>query len=126
MADRSQKLRLAAIKRALRAQLPQPVEESQIADQIEKYLFKHFETVPGKPKLARGVASHLSGQFLVTGKRALGWLECIIEIYPERLDQLSHQASLETLMRLLRAGKLPNSPVARVPRKFWGPTTRLI
>ena len=125
MINRSEKLRVAAIKRALRAKLPQAVNESQIADEIEKYLFKHFETVPAKPKLARGVASHLSGQFLITGKRALGWLECIIEIYPEEIERLSSQAGIEALMRLARAGKLPNSPVAHVPRKFWGPTTRI-
>jgi hypothetical protein len=125
MMNRREKLRVAAIKRALRSKLPQPVDESQTADEIEKYLFKHFETVPAKPKLARGVASHLSGQFLVTGKRVLGWLQCIIEIYPEELKHLSDRASLESVMRLLRAGKLPNSPVAHVPRKFWGPTTRI-
>jgi hypothetical protein len=125
MMNRREKLRVAAIKRALRSKLPQPVDESQTADEIEKYLFKHFETVPAKPKLARGVASHLSGQFLVTGKRVLGWLQCIIEIYPEELKHLFDRASLESVMRLLRAGKLSNSPVAHVPRKFWGPTTRI-
>jgi hypothetical protein len=125
IANRSQKIRAAAIKRALRAQLPQPLAESQIADEIERYLFRHFETVPGKPKLARGLASHLSGQFLVTGKRFLGWLQCIIEIYPEELKHLSDRAGLESLLRLARAGKLPDSPVAHVPRKFWGPTTRI-
>lgn len=125
MANRRQKLRVAAIRRALHAQLPQPVDESQIADGIEKYLFKYFETVPGKRKLAGDLASHISGQFLVTGKRVLDWLRCIIETYPEQLEGLSNQASLESLMRLLREGKLTTTPVARVPRKFWSPTTRI-
>ena len=99
MVNRIQKLRVAAIKRALRAQLPQPSDASQIADEIEEYLFNHFETVPGKPTLARRLASHLSGQFLVTGKSVLGWLECIIEIYPEELERLSYRAGVEALMR---------------------------
>ena len=124
IANRGQKIRAAATKRALYAQLPQPLAESQIADEIERYLFEHFETVPGKPKLARDLASHLSGQFLVTGKRNLGWLQCIIEIYPAELEHLSDQASLESLLRLARAGKLPKGAKGKVPRKFWSPTTR--
>jgi hypothetical protein len=124
-ATRGQKIRAAATKRELCARLPQPMPESQIADEIQRYLFNHFETGPGKPTLARDLASHLSGQFLVTDKRVLGWLQCIIEIYPEKLKHLSDQAGLESLMRLARKGKLPNSPVAHVPRKFWGPTTRI-
>ena len=121
-ATRSQKIRASATKRALRARLPQPLPESQIAEEIERYLFKHFETVPDKPKLARGLASHLSGQFLLTGKRGLGWLHCIIECYPDDLKRLSNQAILDTFMPLARAGKLPEG--AKIPRKFWSPTTR--
>ena len=121
-ANRSQRICAAATKRALRAQLPQPLPESQIAEEIETYLYAHFETVPGKPKLARDLASHLSSQFLVTGKRGLGWLQSIIEIYPEEFKHLSDQARLESLLRLAKAGKLPKR--AKIPRKFWGPTTR--
>jgi hypothetical protein len=124
MANRSQKIRAAATKRALRAQLPQPLPESQIAEEIERYLFNHFETVPGKPKLARDLASHLSGQFLVTGKRSLGWFRRILEIYPEQLKRLSDQALSEYLLRLARAGKLPAGAKGKNPRKFWSPTTR--
>src|SRR5207237_9415105 len=83
IANRSQRIRAAATKRALRAQLPQPLRESQIAEEIERYLYKHFETVPGKSKLARDLASHISGQFLVTNKRVLDWLPSIIEILSE-------------------------------------------
>ena len=103
IANRSQKIRAAATKRALHAQLPQPLPESQIADEIERYLFKHFETVPGKPKLAKDLASHLSGQFLLTGKRVLGWLQSLLKIYPEELERLSDQATFGELLRLARA-----------------------
>jgi hypothetical protein len=122
IANRSQKIRAAATKRALRAQLPQPLPESQIAEEIERYLYKHFEIVPGKPKLAKDLASHLSSQFLLTDKRSLGWLQCIIEFYPDDLEHLSEQATLESFLRLARAGKLPKG--AKIPRKFWSPTTR--
>ena len=125
IADRGEKIRAAATKRVLYAQLPQPLAESQLADEIERYLFDHFETIPSKPELARKLASHLSGQFLVTGKRSLDWLKCIIEIYTEELKHLSDQAILKSLLRLARVGKLPEGTKRKIPRKFWSPTTRV-
>jgi hypothetical protein len=89
MANRNRKIRAAATKRALRARLPQPLSESEIADEIQRYLFKHFETVPGKAKLAKDLALHLSSQFLLTSKKALGWWHCIIEFYPEEQCMLA-------------------------------------
>jgi hypothetical protein len=124
MANRSRKIRAAATKRALRARLPQPLSESEIADEIQRYLFKHFETVPGKAKLAKDLASHLSSQFLLTGKRALGWWHCIIEFYPEELNNLFDQATSETILRLATTEKHPKWGTGKTPREFWTPTTR--